>query len=373
MMESLVEALREGAAARGFITIGNAHVSGVSYANIGDAGREFLEDLAKAGVKVRASTTINPGCAEIAPERYGIDAATIGNQKRIISAFSKIGVDTTLSCTPYEESPPMPGEHIAWAESSAVIYANSMFGARSNRESGTSALASAITGKSPNYGMHITGNRAPDTRVEVDAGEIDEARAGALGYLLGSRLGASIPFISGIKWGASYKLKAMFAAASTAAAIPLMHVGAITAEAEWARRRAPGRTALRVGVREIEAMREEISCDSDEADCVLLGCPHLSLAEFDMVSRCIGNGRLVKPAFLFTSRRIRRLAKELGYVEKLERSGAEVIADSCILWSGLRSLGLSRPATNSAKACYYLRNSMGLKPKLCNLHDCIRA
>jgi len=372
MMWKLIEALRDGSGARTFVAIRNAHISGVSYDNIGDSGREFLEDLAAAGVRARIRTTLNPGCADIDSNPYGIDERTILNQRRIVEAFRKIGVDTTLSCTPYEEHQPLLGEHIAWAESSAVIYANSIFGARSNRESGISALAAAVTGKSPNYGMHIKRNRIPDVRVDVDVEDIDEARAGALGYLLGTRIGSSIPFVSGVGFRERYKLKSLLAAASTAAPMPLMHIEDITAEMEWGRRMAPKEVENRIGMDEIEETRERLSCDSEEPDSILLGCPHLSIEEMSLLVRDLGDRKFDKPVFLLTCRQISRLAKELGYIERLERAGATIIVDSCILWSGLKSLGLKRPATNSAKACFYLRNSMGLRPRLCSIRECLR-
>jgi len=372
-MRELIEALRDGSGARGLVAIRGAHISGVSYYSIGAAGAEFLEDLAASGVRVVVRTTVNPGCADVHANPYGIDGGTIMNQRRIVGSFRAIGAETTLSCTPYEGHRPSPGEHIAWAESSAVIYANSMLGARTNRESGISALAAAVTGKGPNYGMHVRGNRAPDVRVEVEAGDIDEAMAGALGYLLGTRFGSAIPFVSGVRFREKYKMKGLLAAASTAGPMPLIHVDGITAEIEWARRRAPEKAGHRIGMDEIEETREQLSCDSSEPDSILLGCPHLSIEEMKLITRMIGDGKFDKPVFLFTSREIGGLAKELGYVDVLERAGAAIVVDSCIMWSGLRALGLKRPATNSAKACFYLRNTMGLRPRLCNICECLRS
>jgi len=374
MMWELIEALRDGSGARAFVAIRSAHISGVSYNSIGAVGAEFLEDLAASGVRVKVRTTVNPGCADVHVNRYGIDRRTIRNQRRIVESFRRIGAETTLSCTPYEGGRrPSPGEHIAWAESSAVIYANSMFGARTNRESGISALAAAVTGKSPNYGMHVRGNRAPDVRVEVDVGDIDEAMSGALGYLLGTGFGSAIPFVSGVRFRERYKMKSLLAAASTAGPMSLIHIDGITAQIEWARRRAPEKVELRIGMDDIEAMRGHLSYDSGEPDSILLGCPHLSIDEMGLIVKTIGDRKLDKPVFLFTSREIGVMARELGYVDVLERAGAAMVVDSCIMWSGLRSLGLKRPATNSAKACFYLKNSMGLRPRLCNIGECLRS
>jgi len=371
-MWRLIEALRGGSGARNLVAIRSAHISGVSYSNIGIAGIEFLEDLAASGVRVKVRTTVNPGCADIYANPYGIDGDTIKNQRRIVESFRKIGATTTLSCTPYEGHQPFLGEHIAWAESSAVIFANSMFGARTNRESGISALASAVTGKSPNYGMHMRKDRVPNVRVEVDIGDIDEARAGALGYVLGTKFGSTIPFVKGVRFREKHKVKGLLAAASTAGPMPLIHIDGVTAEIGWARRKVPEKVEHRIGMDEIEEAVEHLSCDSEEPDSILLGCPHLSLEEIDLVVREMGDRKFDRPAFLFTCREIGRLAKDLGYVDKIERAGAAIVVDSCIIWSGLKALGLKRPATNSAKGCFYLRNAMGLRPRLCSVRECLR-
>ncbi|MBO3802310.1 MAG: aconitase X catalytic domain-containing protein [Candidatus Brockarchaeota archaeon] len=374
-MEKIIEVLRYGSGAKGCVPIKSAHVSGVSYANIKEAGMEFLEDVAKSGVKVKVATTTNPGCAEIGARsnRYGLDKELIENQRRIVRALEKIGAEATLTCTPYECRRVGFGEHVAWAESSAVAYANSVLGARSNRESGISALASAVTGKTPLYGMHVAKNRVPKARVEVEAGELDEARMGALGYLLGAKLGSEVAFLSGVGRCDKTKIKCLLAAASTAAPVSLVHVEGVTAEEEWAGKLAPRRAEHTIGMEEIEEQREKLSFDSADPDCALIGCPHLSLEELARLAEENSGRKFGKPAFLFTSRRVAELARRKGYAGKLERSGASILVDTCVMWSGLGRLGLERPATNSAKACFYLRNAMGLKPKLCSARDCLGA
>ncbi|MGQ9513467.1 MAG: aconitase X catalytic domain-containing protein [Thermoproteota archaeon] len=370
-MERLIQILREGSGAKRCIPITSAHISGVSYANIKDAGKDFLEDLARSGIKVKVMTTTNPGCAELNSNRYGLDRNLVENQRRIVEALRKIGAEATLTCTPYENHRVRFGEHIAWAESSAVIYANSILGACSNRESGISALAAAVTGKTPKYGMHIAKNRVPKVKVKIKAVDLDEARMGALGYLLGRRFGAEVPFLSGVVAIDKRKVKALLAAASTAAPMSLVHIERVTAEERWASKYATRRTEHKIGREEVEEERERLSCDHIEPDCVLLGCPHLSIEEMAQLAKEISGRRLRKPTFLFTSRHTADLARSLGYVKALERSGASILTDTCILWSGLENLGLKKPATNSAKACFYLRNAMGLKTKLCSALECI--
>jgi len=137
----------------GMIDVYGVQIAGVSYANLGEAGLEWLSEMAEDG-RVKVLTTLNPaGMDRENWQALGIDKEFAKNQNRAIEAFAKMGIITTCSCTPYLiGNAPHYGQHIAWAESSAVCYANSVIGARTNREGGPSALAAAITGVTPNYG-----------------------------------------------------------------------------------------------------------------------------------------------------------------------------------------------------------------------------
>src|SRR5512145_3318061 len=183
------------------LLVTSVQISGVSFDNLGEAGLEFLAEMADGGGKVRVLTTLNPAGMDIENwQAMGIDPAFARDQQRVIDAYARMGVVTTCSCTPYLfGNLPHYGEHIAWAESSAVCYANSVLGARTNREGGPSALAAALTGRTPRYGLHLEENRRPGFTVQVNADLADTRDFGALGVALGKAIEArknkAVPYI----------------------------------------------------------------------------------------------------------------------------------------------------------------------------------
>jgi predicted aconitase len=153
------------------VPVTSVQIAGVSYDNLGEAGLHWLSEMADGGGKTRVLTTLNPAGMDIENwPALGISEDFARQQLRVIDAFARMNVVTTCSCTPYLiGNSPHFGQHIAWSESSAVCYANSIIGARSNREGGPSALAAALTGVTPEYGMHLTENRCPDLTIHVEA------------------------------------------------------------------------------------------------------------------------------------------------------------------------------------------------------------
>src|SRR5512137_2879228 len=181
------------------VPVTSVQIAGVSYDNLGEAGLQFLSEMADGGGRARVLTTLNPAGMDVEnPEALGIPAEFAEKQRRVIDAFAHMRVVTTCSCTPYLfGNLPHFGEHIAWAESSAVCYANSVLGARTNREGGPSALAAALTGRTPEHGLHLDEARRPEVLVEVQTPLVDEVDHGALGVVLGQQLGPRIPLLRG--------------------------------------------------------------------------------------------------------------------------------------------------------------------------------
>lgn len=214
------------------IPISSAQISGVSYKTIKDIGLEFLEDFAKEDVKVKVYATLNPAGMDLDIWReLGIDEKFAKKQLRIIEAFKKMEVEISCTCTPYlTGNLPRFGEHISWAESSAVSFANSVLGAKTNREGGPSALAAAIIGKTPYYGYHLDENRKTTHIIELDGQLISnfkygESFYGALGYLVGKIVKNGIPYFENL-----YKLnpnndnlKSLGAAMAASGGIALYH------------------------------------------------------------------------------------------------------------------------------------------------------
>src|SRR5512139_1627102 len=231
-MEILVD-LGDIYGAEMLIEVGSVQVAGVSYHNLGDAGLEFLNELSKDG-KVRVLTTLNPAGMDLENwKQLGISPEFAEKQNLVIDAFRRMGIVTSCTCTPYLiGNLPRYGEHIAWSESSAVTFANSVIGARTNREGGPSALAAAFVGKTPCYGLHLDEKRAPNIHVQVNAELLKLSDWGALGYAIGKKAENKIPFITGIKAAELDELKSFCASVVTYGAKPLFYIKGITPGAE---------------------------------------------------------------------------------------------------------------------------------------------
>src|SRR5512143_4052351 len=172
------------------VPVTSVQIAGVSYDNLGEAGLHWLSEMADGGGITRVLTTLNAAGMDIENwQALGISADFARNQMRVIEAFARMNVVTTCSCTPYLiGNSPHFGQHIAWSESSAVCYANSVIGARSNREGGPSALAAALTGVTPEYGLHLEENRRPGITIEAKAALTENNDFGALGIAIGQHL-----------------------------------------------------------------------------------------------------------------------------------------------------------------------------------------
>ena len=335
----------------------SVQVAGVSFDNLGEAGLEFLSEMAVEGGRARVLTTLNPAGMDIENwQALGIDADFALNQQRVIEAYAKMGIVPTCSCTPYLfGNLPHYGEHIAWAESSAVCYANSVLGARTNREGGPSALASSLTGKTPNYGLHLTENRRPGLTVRVEVKITGTRDFGALGVALGkaieSRRAKAIPYIRGISQASLEELKSFCASLATYGGLALFHMEGITPESALVP--VPDDTLV-ISQKDIEEAVRFLNApvSADEVDFVSLGCPHLSLNEIARVAERL-NGRKVRKTFwITTARPTKRIADQMGYTAVIEAAGAVFATDTCCVVAPIKGRFKSM-ATDSAKACYY--------------------
>jgi len=334
------------------IPIGSAQVSGISYKSIGDPGMEFLEDVANKGAKVNVLTYINPAGMDLENWReLGFSEDFAVHQMRIIDAFRKMGMVITATCTPYlSGNVPRFGEHVAWAESSAISFVNSVIGARTNREGGPSALAASIIGKTPNYGLHIDENRRAEVVVEVEK-ELKESDWGALGYLVGKMVKNKIPYFRGIKNARADELKALGAAMAASGAVALYHVEGITPEAHL--QSIDGLERITITDSDIKKAYETLNTGK-EPDIVIIGCPHASIEEIATVANAVDGKRLKKPLWVCTSRAMKEMANRMGYTQAIEKAGGKMVADTCMVVSPIEELGFKTTAVNSGKAAFYL-------------------
>ena len=358
-MEILV-ALGEIYDAERMIEIKSAQISGVSYKSLGEEGLEFIEKLAEDG-RVKVPTTLNPCGIDL--ERWrelGFPEQFAEKQLKVIEAYLRLGIRQILTCTPYlAGNRPRYGDHIAWGESSAIIYANSVLGARTNREGGPSALAAAIAGRTPFHGLHLDENRLPEIEVVIPK-PLSGYEYAALGFLVGRLAGDKIPLFRWVKLISDEELKMLGAALACSGGIPLFHIGGITPEAKLnPRMRASER--YEVEANEIREVCEELNDHDIDPDLIFIGCPHSSIRELIIFLELLGGRAVKRRTWILTSRATRRLGERLGVVGKLERLGVEVVCDTCPIVAPIRELGIRSIATNSAKGAWFSRNLNGLK------------
>ncbi len=335
------------------IPVGSVQVAGVSYKSIADPGTEFLEDLAENGAKVKVLTFLNPAGMDLENwQKLGFPKDFAKKQLRIMDAFKKMGIIVTSTCTPYlAGNLPRFREHIAWSESSAVSFSNSVIGARTNREGGPSALAAAICGKTPNYDLHLDENRHPHFKIKVDAELEFSSDYGALGYFVGKQVKNKIPYFTGIKDANTDQLKALGAAMAASGAVALYHAEGLTPEASLVKK--DGLETINVGKKEIKEVYEKLN-SGKEPDIVILGCPHASLREISTLAEKLKGKRLKKPLWICTSRVMKDAAERMGFVEIIEKAGGSVVADTCMVVSPIEEMGYKVTGVDSGKAANYL-------------------
>jgi len=379
----IIVALGKIYGAEELVSITHVQVAGVSYKNLGQAGLEFLREWADQGARVRVPTALNPAGMDMAQWReLGIPIEFAHKQGMVVDAYASMGIKSTLTCTPYQSVyRPGFGEHLAWSESSAVSFANSVLGARTNREGGPSALAAAITGKTPRSGFHLDGARLATYLVEVRRPLRDEVDFGALGYLVGRRVRKGVPYFrfrarvpdldSKPIGGGENLLKTLGAAMAASGAVALFHIEDVTPEACLGN--VLPSDAAPVVIDSLEEAFAALNSSAERVDFVSIGCPHASLDQIERVAHLLHGKRLRTPLWVTTGRRTRAEAEQEGLVEIIEAAGGRVVADTCVVVAPLESLGFKSMATNSAKAAFYAPAHSGMSAHLGTLEQCIEA
>ena len=364
----IITTLGEIYGAKRLIPVSSVQIAGVSYHNLGEAGLEYLSELAVDG-RTRVLTTLNPAGMDLVEwKKHGISEDFAENQQRVVDAFAKMGVITTCTCTPYLiGNLPHYGEHIAWAESSAVCFANSVIGALTNREGGPSALATALTGKTAEYGFHLQENRTAQVKYEIKAKLSNTDDFGLLGEVIGNRTGKKIPYIVGIDHATTEELKSFCASVATYGGVALFHMEGITPN----RSPVPDETEI-VTKDDLDTARAELDDEEADIDFISVGCPHASIKEIAEIAKLL-DGKKVgkgKTVWITTAKPTKDIAKKMGYYEIIEEAGAFLVADACCAVAPLegRFKGLM---TDSAKACYYARGKNKFKTEINTIEKCI--
>jgi predicted aconitase len=370
----------EAVDARSFIDIEAAHVDGCLYH--GRASLDFAERMIELGGKVRVPTTLNVGSIDlIHPGLFRGTKEHAENGARLMRAHVELGCAPTFTCAPYQTAwRPRFGAQIAWGESNAIAFANSVIGARTNRYGDFIDLCCAMTGRAPAYGLHLTENRAARAQVEIASIPEDwdlERLAVAVGHAIGRRCGGLVPAIVGLPAGMSEDdLKALGAVAASSGAVALFHVVGRTPEAPDLTTACAGLAPeLRLQLT-AEDLREAGLSLSNVADgaplgAVSLGTPHFSIDQFARLVPLLDGPRPLLDIFVNCSRATLDELRERGWEGPLRKARVTLVADTCVYVSALMQAGVRTVMTNSGKCAYYGPGNLGVEIAYGSLAECL--
>lgn len=370
------------AGAAGLIDITGAHIDSTIY--IGEAGLEFAEKLAGLGARVSVPTTLNvSGLDEHGWREWPVPADWAAKAHRQMVAYQSMGTVPTWTCAPYQtEHRPHFGQQIAWGESNAIVFANSVIGARTERYPDLLDVCCAITGRVPAAGLHLTENRAGQVLFRLRgvpaAIQADDTFYPVLGHLLGHVAQDRVPVVVGLEAAPTEdQLKALGAAAASSGTVALFHLVGHTPEAPTLESAMHGRAPQQVVDVTMDSLRaagrELTHADDFALDLVILGSPHFSLVEFRQLARLLtGRKRHASVRFLVTtSRVVAHLAEQGGLLSVLRDFGAQVTVDTCILASPMLPPEVKALMTNSAKYAYYAPGLLNTQITFGSLADCV--
>ena len=345
----------EATNAEKLIPIEWAHLSGVNYNTIGDSGEEFLRNLSK-DARVKVKSTVNPMGFDFdhISEFSHIDDEFIEKQKSIRDSYIRMGVEPTFSCTPYDIFDlPEKNTQVSFAESNAAIFANSLGGIKTNKESAFSALASAITGKSPYSDLRKDGSDIQMT-IRMKLENPNELDFGLLGFFAG-KVGDTSVNISGVSQPNRRSCKSLCGGMGTSGTC---------AKFQFVDEESDGSEKVDFGKEEMQKIHDELNT-SDKGDLITLGSPQLGLEEISDLSNMLKGKSFQKRCMIFCSRAVQNQARNLDYTKEIERAGGEILSDCCTCLTPLIDTNeVDSVITNSVKGAYYLKNSTGVDVNL---------
>lgn len=368
--------------ARELVPVASAHIDGCLYH--GDGGVEFAERLVSLGGTVAVPTTLNVGALDLLhPGRVRSGGRRREMALRLMRAYEALGCRPTWTCAPYQAGHrPERGQDVAWGESNAVVFANSVLGARTNRYGDFMDICCALAGRAPRTGLHLEENRC--ATVVVDTGAINPALKArdvfypVLGTWLGAAAGERVAVVTGLPDAVTEdQLKAMGAASASSGAVGLFHVEGVTPEAPDLATALGGRapeTVLAPGARELRRVRDALSTTgAQEVDAVALGSPHFSRDEFALLEALLPRERFRIPFYVCTGRAEVRRLEAGGRLRRFERAGVEIVADTCVVVTPILPARGSVLMTNSGKFAHYTPATTGYDVVYGSLEDCVRS
>jgi predicted aconitase len=366
------------------IPIASAHIDGALYH--GDSGTLFAERLVEGGAKVAVRATLNVGALDLTGcAQVRLAGRQRNMARRMMKAYQALGCETSFTCAPYQAGHrPAFGTDVAWGESNAVVFCNSVLGARTNRNGDFLDIACAIAGRAPDYGLHRAENRRPTVR--FDLSNVDRDFLGSeiawpiLGSLYGREIGDAVGLVTGIIDDPDEDaLKAFGAAAASSGAVGLFHIEGMTPEAKAGLARTAA-TEFEAEISVTDEMaraaqgRLSTAERADRIDAVAIGSPHLSLAEFGALEKLIAGRRLAVPVYACTGRHVLPELERRGSREALEAAGVVIVADTCVVVTPiLQPIEGGVLMTNSGKFAHYAPPNTGYSVLYASLAACVES
>lgn len=374
MAMDLVVATAEQMDAGTLLDITSAHIDSCLFH--GMAGLDFVRRLVDGGAQVGVPATLNVASLDLLhPDLYRGSDTTAALGRELMDAYVALGCTPTWTCAPYQQvNRPSLGENVAWGESNAIVFVNSVLGARSNRYGDFIDIACAITGRAPASGLHLDEGRKPTFHLEVGPGLREMAEDDwfypTFGYVLGDVAGADVALITGLPPGLSEdRLKALGAAAATSGSIALFHVVGSTPEADqFVRVDLP---KVRIEREEFESVRTRLSTAVGTVDAVSLGAPHYSGTELGKLRAGLAGRPVRIPTFVNTSRD--QIAERREVVAELEQLGVTIVTDTCTYITPILDTSINVVMTDSAKWAHYAPGNLGVTVVFASLSHCIDA
>jgi len=376
--------MAELAGAAELIAIASAHVDGCLFH--GNAGLDFAERLVRGGAAVRAPTTLNVSSLDLLhPDRYRGDPETARAARRLMDAYVAMGCRETWTCAPYQlPERPAFGEHVAWAESNAIVFANSVLGARTGRYGDFIDICAAITGRVPNAGLHLTERRRGqvvfDLRGMPDRLLGEDALYPLLGLVVGAESGSLVPVVDGLATGVGEdRLKALGAAAASSGGVALVHVVGSTPEAptlaDALQRHDPLRV-VEVTPAMIRVARDALTTTRQGQRRLVgvnVGTPHFSVEEFGELVALLAGRRIHPEVELYanTSRHTLARIEATGWLADLEAAGVRLVVDTCTYVTPILRDTAGVVMTSSAKWAWYAPGNLGVQVAFGSLRECV--
>jgi predicted aconitase len=378
-MEILVE-IGEVYQAPRLIPVESAHIVISNYKSSCEAGIEILEKFVSLGAKAAIPTTIDPAGIDLDwSETNKIPKGLIEKQRKIRDAFRALDFIPCWTCIPYLFGQfPRKGDHLAWTESSAVVFANSMVGARTNRETAGMDLAISLTGRTPYHGLHLKEKRWGELLIEIQLQKLTREHLIILGYFTGLQAGTRIPVLKGIEKGARLEdYIGMGAASAASGGVALYHITGITPEAPTLQD-AFGKNAIPqpilFGPQQLaETKKKMCTAKPGLLDAVMVGCPHYTLVEIRDLAQLL-EGRKINSGvrfWIYTHKSNILLAERLGYKSIIEKAGAEFVADTCMVVTHVEHYGFNRIMTDSGKCAHYAPTEIQAEVIFGSMGECV--